>query len=193
MALIIVGIVLVYSAFRTNARAGYYLQNPETAEQPVHAMPLLISPNFELYTDLQSESALQDFSIDAPLAYLPSISSDLGSIESTSVFFPEPRDWWNSDEVIGFAVLSNVRYVGSGHVVVVSVSKPTPAALRENFVAGDETVNLAGDVQGWLTSGRPDGLTNAVVFLKDDLIITVASDLSSKEIVSLAGKVVVTK
>lgn len=189
--LAIAGAIVAYTAMsKASARAASFIQDPETAERHgVGVMPLLVSPDFEAYTRLPPGSIDISAPAGVPLAHIPDLSADLR--EAVSVKFPGSGDWWESDEVVGFAVLSSVRYAGSGHVVVVSISKPTPAALREQFVAGDRTVTLADGSRGWLTTGRPDGLTNAVAFLKNDLIITVASDLSPERVVELASKVVI--
>lgn len=173
-------------------KASTYIQNPEQAEEAKLAVPLLISPDFDSYSTLSAIDSVQSLADTAsvPFAYTTKLPDNFGEAE-VSYMFPSAEDWWQSEGVIGFPNLSNVRYTSANHVLVISVSKFNPGALKQEFIAGEETITFTDGSQGWLTSGRLDQFTNAIVVFRNELIVTLASDLPQGDLTEIAESLVI--
>lgn len=94
---------------------------------------------------------------------------------------------------IGFAILSAIKYEGSGHTVLVTLSELSEAAVQQGAEYGDQSVQLPdgtpAQAQGDMDAG--DGLSvNQVVFPRGSYMITVAADLPLDQVIALAGTVV---
>lgn len=187
--------LLSYIVFAgANAQADSWIKDPERTTERVLPLPLLIAPDVESYTPLVSgEGLMSAAQVGVPVAYIPNLPAELR--ESVSVKLLSAQDLQHertsAQEGVAFTMLSNVRYTGSGHVVAVSVSQASAAARQRPTIAGNETVQLADGTHAWLRSSQVNEYSNAVVFLQDDFIISIASDLSADEVIELAGKVVV--
>ncbi len=72
-----------------------------------------------------------------------------------------------------------------------TTARPSPEAARESWVLGDETIQLADGSLAWVSTDKPGETPNRLVIVKDDLIITVASDLPIETIQELASQIVV--
>jgi hypothetical protein len=125
---------------------------------------------------------------DRPVAYLAQQPS--GLTQAMAVNFPDIIDWSSPDSV-EFSVLASVRYSGSGHIVLVTTARPSPEAARLPWVLGDETIQLADGSSAWVSTNQPGETPNRLVMLRDDLIITVASDLPIETVQELVSQIVV--
>ncbi|HET90311.1 MAG TPA: hypothetical protein ENN99_06185 [Chloroflexi bacterium] len=166
------------------------VQDPERLARPVAPIPLLAPPSSEGYEQLPADVVDTPISApdDRPVAYLAQPPSGLA--QSLAVNFPNTDDWSSSDSV-EFFVLASVRYSGSGHIILVTTARPSPEAARESWVLGDETIQLADGSLAWISTDKPGETPNRLVIVKDDLIITVASDLPIETIQELASQIVV--
>lgn len=92
---------------------------------------------------------------------------------------------------LSFRILSVVRYQGSTDAVLVSAARPSTAALGRKLILGTATEGTLPDQSTtWALSGLQPA--NQVRWMKDGLIITVASDtLSLDQLQALASTVVV--
>lgn len=95
--------------------------------------------------------------------------------------------------MVGFEILTSVRYSGNGHELIITTARPSEAAAKQALILGDRAVQLGDGSEAWISNDRrpfPD-TPNEVVLVRDGLIITIASDLSLDELTGLATGVVV--
>jgi hypothetical protein len=97
----------------------------------------------------------------------------------------------SAPSTVGFTVLSSLKYVSGQHIVYVTIARPTPAVDLANLGLGDVAVTLPDGSQAWLTTGTPGDVPDQIRWLHDGLIITVAGNVSSGELKSLATRVTV--
>ncbi len=93
-------------------------------------------------------------------------------------------------ERISFRILTVVRYEGSEGTVFVSTVRPSPAALSQGLDLGNPAGTLPDGCPAWSIGVTGECAQNHVRWLKDGLIITVASDMSVDRLKALAADVV---
>ncbi len=108
---------------------------------------------------------------------------------STYVDFPDTANILEED--IGYVILANITYSGEKGTVAVSTSRPTLAASALPVALGDQEIKLSDGTTAWLTMQGSGDFPNRVVFVRDNLIITIAGNLSGEEILSLAEQITI--
>lgn len=111
-------------------------------------------------------------------------------LQTVTAEFPAPSAPASASQ-ISYSIIASVRATINGHAVLVTTTRPSAAAAQQATSLGNRTVKLANGTTAWATDGTPGGLPNRVVWVEDDFIITVASDLPTGEIENLATKVIV--
>jgi hypothetical protein len=108
---------------------------------------------------------------------------------STYVDFPDTANIVEED--VGYVILANITYSGEKGTVAVSTSRPTLAASALPVALGDQEIKLSDGTTAWLTMQGSGDLPNRVVFVRDNIIITIAGNLSVDEILSLAEQIAI--
>jgi hypothetical protein len=161
--------------------------NPATERVPAVVPPQLAPPkdavtyvNQPAGTDITAPDKRSVAQLAAPPSDLAQeLAVSIGEIRAT----PDPT-------TMSFQVLASVRYGGGGHTVLVTTARPSAAAAQMPVILGD-THKLADGSTAWTRTGMPGEMPNQVVFLRDDLIITVAGDLPISSLQELATRVVI--
>lgn len=183
-------IVVVVGASTVGAASRINAINPETGRgsQPVYhqAAPRLAPPGSAGYVPQQAGKpvAAPD---GRPVAQLDVVPANL---QNVTVSLPTPLTPPPAAHV-AYQILASVRYEGAAHSVLVTTTRPTAAAAQQPTVFGSYTTQLANGTTAWARLNMPHREPNQVVFLHNDLIITVASDLSINDIKALAAQVVI--
>ncbi|MGI0016969.1 MAG: hypothetical protein ACREBU_26400, partial [Nitrososphaera sp.] len=164
--------------------------NPEAVKPNVPAVvpPLLAPPSGEGYKP-QAVMNKITASDGRPVAQLDSPPANLA--QAISVNLPDrPGNRAIADSDVYYEVLSSIKYEGNGHVLLVTTARPSPAAAQQLTAFGDQTIQLTNGKTAWITMNLPGDVPNRVVFVEDDLIITVVSDLPIQEVQVLATQVI---
>jgi len=122
------------------------------------------------------------------VAQLAKLPTDLA--QSISANFPDnqtPQD----PNTVSYRVLASIRYMGNGRTVMVTTARPSVATASKSALFGNETVTLNDGSTAWITTGMPGDAPNRVVFIRDDLIITVAGDLPIDALKAMAAQIVI--
>lgn len=123
-----------------------------------------------------------------PIAQLATLPANLQFIDVKLPPLRGPK----ADELL-FTIQASIRYTVSGHHVLVTTYRPSPAAAQRVLGLGNQTVQLANGSTAWLTTNLdppyPGGPTSQVVYVQDDLIVTVASDLAPNQLRAFATTV----
>ncbi len=187
--LILLVFVIVLFVGATAAFASGFLNvlNPETAKGPAIVPPLLAPPGQAGYANQPAGEGI--IAPDhRPVAQLLAPPADLA--QSLAVNFPDgPSE--ASSATISYSILASVRYGGNGHTLLVTTARPSRAAAQQPTVLGNQTIKLRDGTTAWVTTGIPTDTPNQVVFLRDDLIITVAGDLPISSLAELAEQVII--
>lgn len=155
---------------------------------------LTIPPPSATYVEMPVDSV--SVSNDRPIALLNSGAAKFA--ESSSTFVPDlsQRSEYKPAEV-SIRILSSVKYTSAKQEIIVTVAKPSAAALSRLMYLGERELKLANGVQAWVTEtgNTEDQYPNRILFLHNDLIITVAgtSALSIEQLASVALNVEVTE
>ena len=126
---------------------------------------------------------------DRPIALLNSGAAEFA--ESSSTFLPDlnQRSEYEPAEV-RITILSSVKYTSAEQEIIVTVAKPSAAASSRMMYLGERELELANGAQAWVTEtdNSKDQYPNRILFLHNDLIITVAgtSALSIEQLASVA-------
>lgn len=163
------------------------VRNPETVgETPGLVPPLLAPPGQEDYIKQRS-----DVVIAAPdgrhIAQFANPPADLA--QSIAVNLPDTQPVEANE--VAYTILSSVRYEGHGHTVLVTTARPSPAAAQQPTVFGNQTFRLADGSTAWGMTGMPGEVPNRLVWVRGNLIITVASDLPLDDVKALAIGVII--
>jgi hypothetical protein len=163
------------------------VENPEeiSLTSAVPVPPLLAPPSGDYVRVADVSTSAPD---DRPVACLVEPPQEFAL--SVEVNFPDIGNRSSSGDV-AFFVLASVRYAGSGHTILVTTAELSPEAAKQPWVLGNETVRLDDGTRAWQTIDQPGDTPNRLVLLKDDLIITIASDLAVEKIQELALQIVV--
>ncbi len=178
------------------------IRNPEepivsTADSqaplPLDEVPLAVP---SLQTGL-GELALTEHQADAaittadqrPVGQL----ADLALLSNATVHVAFPEQWIDDGDMVGFNVLSFVRYAtDDGHTVVVVTARPTTAVGTHPLLLGDTTVELADGTPAWtLTDPEAPETPNQVTFERNGLLVSVASDRGFDALREFASQVIV--
>jgi hypothetical protein len=167
--------------------------NPETppgeGELPIVA-PRLIPPDDVVDYEMWPSGEKIVAPDDRPIAQIVNVSSKFAqTVQTVSVTLPDIQT--TRADKIGYSILSSVRYEGNGHIILVTTARPSPAAAQAETVFGSQTLQLTDGSAAWAVTGLLDEPPNQIVFVRDNLIITVASDLSIDDLQALAKHVIV--
>lgn len=110
--------------------------------------PLLAPPDPVGYERLSSDDAQIVADDGRPIVQFR--QAPLEFAESVEVYLPEMKPW-EDPELEAYAVLSSVRYSGSGHTILVTTARPSPGALRRAVAPGEQAIQLAGGSAAWLS------------------------------------------
>ena len=179
--LVTIGLVLLIGLVGTVA-VGAVEPKPE-------APPPLLAPPDPVGYERQSSSDVPIVADDGrPVAQFSQPPAEFS--ESVEVYLPEMKPWEDPEEE-AYAVLASVRYSGSGGTILVTTAQPSPGALRQIEAPGEQAIRLAGETDAWLSTDMGGDFPNRVLFIQDDLIVTVAGDLPPAELQELAEQVVI--
>lgn len=119
--------------------------------------------------------------------------ADLALLSNATVRVAFPDQWVDDGEIVGFNVISFVRYTADdGHTVVVVTARPTTAVGTHPLLLGDTTVELADGTPAWaLTDPEAPETPNQVTFERDGLLVSMASDRGFDALRELASRVIV--
>ncbi len=92
---------------------------------------------------------------------------------------------------INFAIVSVIRYEGSGGTVYVSTGRPSAAALSRELGLGSQSYRLPNGSTAWTTQSMDPASLNQVRWLDKGRVITVAGSLSLDRLEAIAADVVV--
>lgn len=153
--------------------------------------PLVLPPNVQ-YTALQPNQKPSN-PTGRPIAQLGTIPAELtGSVaEEINQHAGEAGDPTDAAGAVAYQVLSSVRYEGSAHTVYVTTARASRAAEAQGMTLGNTTVTLS-DGSTAFASKLPDDQTQ-IVWRRNGVLITVAGDFSSDELVPIASAVVLAK
>ncbi len=167
--LLAIAVLLLVSTTAAFASGFLNVLNPETAKGPAIVPPLLAPPGQAGYANQPAGEGI--IAPDhRPVAQLLAPPADLA--QSLAVNFPDgPSE--ASSATISYSILASVRYGGNGHTLLVTTARPSRAAVQQPTVLGNQTIKLPDGTTAWVTEGIPGDTPNQVVFLRDDLIITV--------------------
>jgi hypothetical protein len=153
---------------------------------PVILVPLLIAPT--------EESEYLEHPVDLSLESTAKPIARLSKIESVQNMWVREADKpeFTDPEAISFLVYYTIRYQLNDGTVYLSTSTPSPVALEKNLGFGGEVAHLDNGLEVWLDANIDSDVTpNTVSFIDDDLIITLAGDLSMERLQELAAQVVI--
>ncbi len=183
--LVLFAVVAGVLVISTIVMASEYIKplNPSSGEIGI-VPPLLAPPDSEGYT--RSDTAIT--SPDGrPFAQLAKLPPELGG----ALFVNFPAIEQPSDDEVAYSILASVKYIGEKFTILVTTSRPSPAASSQAVILGNQEIKLANGVTAWATIGAKGDFPNRVVFVQDNLIITVAGNMPISEIQKLAARVVV--
>ncbi len=185
--LLAIAVLLLVSTTAAFASGFLNVLNPETAKGPAIVPPLLAPPGQAGYANQPAGEGI--IAPDhRPVAQLLAPPADLS--QSLAVNFPNgPSE--ASSAMISYSILASVRYGGNGHTLLVTTARPSRAAAQQPTVLGNQTIKLPEGTTAWVTTGIPGDTPNQVVFLRNDLIITVAGDLPVSSLAEFAEQVIV--
>jgi hypothetical protein len=178
--LLVVGLILLVGFVGT---VGAVEPKPEAPP------PLLAPPDSVNYERQPSSDAPIVADDGRPIAQLR--QSPVEFAEFVEVYLPEMKPW-EDPETEAYAVLVSVRYVGSGGTVLVTTAQPSPGALRLMATPGEQAIQL-GETEAWLSTDMGGDFPNRVLFIQEDLIVTVAGDMPSQKLQDLAEQVAINK
>lgn len=170
------------------ANGAINVRNPENAERgKSHVVPPPLFPP-------PAESTYTPHPADQPIVSptgnsVAQFKEMPAGLQAVAVHFPTPSSLPAED--LYFTILASIRYTGDGRIVMVSTARPSPAAAQQPMLLGNSTINLADGSTAWVNENMPRETPTSVVTVKNDLIITVAGNLSTDELTNLAGQVVI--
>lgn len=153
---------------------------------PVILVPLLIAPT--------EESEYLEHPVGLPLESTAKPIARLSKIESVQNMWVREADKpeFTDPEAISFLVYYTIRYQLNDGTVYLSTSTPSLSALKNNLGFGGEVAHLDNGLEVWLDANIDSDVTpNAVSFIDDDLIITLAGNLSMERLQELTNQVVI--
>lgn len=153
---------------------------------PVILVPLLIAPT--------EETEYLEHPIDLPFEPTAKPVARLSNIDLVQGMWVREADIpeFTDTEAISFLVFYTIRYELNDGTVYLSTSTPSPAALEKNLGFSGEVTHLDNGLEVWLDANIDSDVTpNAVNFINDDLIITLAGDISLERLQALANQVVI--
>lgn len=150
-------------------------------------VPLLIPPSKEMYTAVSLEENIQTPD-SRPVAML---ATNEDKIKDIAVYFPELSDSAGQEQV-SFQILASFLYGMDGFDLIVSTSRPSSATTSYSLGLGNSPIMLRNGAEGWLiTDIASKDTPNRIVFIEDDLIITVTGNAPLDQLEEAAGLVTV--
>jgi len=160
---------------------------------PAVVPPLLAPPPgaaaYTQYQDIKQPITTLD---KRPVAQLADPAAE--RVESISVYAPDTvglDEQVAEEHEIYYQVLASIEYKVNGRVFLITTARPSPKAAQQATAFGDQEIQLPNGITAWVTTGVSGTMPNRVVFLKDDLIITLVGDLPPERLQALALQVIV--
>lgn len=166
--------------------------------------PLLLPPDTQ-YTPIQAGTRVVNPD-GRPVAQLATIPANLqGSVAvKINAHAGEPGDPVNSSTAVVYEILSSVRYSGDSQIVMVTTSRASATAEAneaKGMSLGNQRVTLSDGTAAYVSAlpqwQKGDVLITQgktqVVWQKDGLLVTVAGDLPTDDLVALASQVTLAK
>ena len=178
-------ILLTVGVAGVGASVLFNISNPESAKLPAIVPPLLAPPGQTDY--LQQDAARIIAPDNRPIAQFAKPPADLS--QSIAVNLPDVQPAQSG--VVSYAILASIQYRGNGHTTLVTTARPSPAAAKQAMALGNQTIQLADGSTAWATTGMFGDAPNQVVFVRSDLIITIAGDLPIDTLKDLARLVTI--
>jgi len=185
------GVVVGFLILGAVARAGGFIWvlNPEGEDAREGLVPPFLSPpDSEVYRPVQPFDGAITSPGGHPVAQLNTPPVELA--KTISVWFPDYVQQPVDGEV-AFTILASIKYTGDNHVVLITTSRPSLAVSSQPVVLGTQEVKLSNGTTAWASVSANSMFPNRVLFVQDDLIISIASDLSMNEVLNLAVEIVV--
>ncbi len=186
---ILLVVVLALFVFASVGLADGFMNviNPAAARVPAVVPPQLAPPKDAATYVNQPVGTVITAPDKRPVAQLAAPPADIG--QEMAVYFPATAAT-TDPATVSFQILASVRYRGDGHTVLVTTARPSGAAAQTPVALGNP-IKLADSSTAWSMTGVPSDTPNQVVFLRDDLIITVAGDLPIRSLQELAAQIVI--
>lgn len=179
-----VALLLTISAATLRAASGAATMHPSaTVPTPaILAVPRLLPPEREVYTPYAAGGPITA-SDGRSIAQLTP-----GAAQPLSTFFPVLQAPISR---IAYTILGSIQYTVRGHIVFVTTARPSVDAAQHQLGLGNQAAQLTNGATAWVSTGIASGPPSQVVYMKGDLIITVAGDLPVDDLKALAAQVVV--
>jgi len=151
--------------------------------------PTLIPPSFSVtenvdeYTNLPAAAEIPNPD-NRPIARLSDIPD---FVQNTAALIPKNLPNLKND-VVSYQITSSVRYTGNNRTVLVTTARPSAAAINRQISFG-ETSKLADGSIVQVRTNVPGNTPNAVVLTRNNLVITIASDLPLEDVKNLARSI----
>ena len=171
-------------AISTIVMASEYIKPLNPSSKTVGIVPPLLAPPDPGYTQSDTTITSPD---GRPFAQLAKSPAELAG--ALSVNFPVIEQ--PSDDEVAYSILASIKYTGEKYTILVTTSRPSLAASFQAVRLGNQEIKLANGITAWATIGANGDFPNRVVFVQDNLIITVAGNMPISEIQKLAAQVVV--
>ncbi|HBY94493.1 MAG TPA: hypothetical protein DEP84_11135 [Chloroflexi bacterium] len=164
--------------------------NKEDVGNAIVGAPLTLPPS-----DMVTYMELPQGKVESPDGRSVAVLVEESAKFAGSVFtyFPDfsgdSADNQTSNE-IKFTILSSIKYSTDRGDILVTTTQPPVTAAR-SLLLGEREITLANGVTAWATEFTHGEFPNRVIFVKGNLLITVASTLPINEVQSFATDVVV--
>jgi hypothetical protein len=164
-------------------------QEVVTVEKEIVPIPLLLPPGQDSLKSLSSNeyySQRKSYAASIDLELLEKLIET--SVMQIDAFVPNNNDSneARNEEIekilannpISWQILSSLTYHTDKGVIAISASKPSSDASEKLALLGNETIELQNKNKSWVSTVSDDQMfPNRIVFLKDDLIITIAGSV----------------
>lgn len=161
----------------------------EEADNLMVAANLTLPPS-DMVTYIELPNGIVEFAGDRPVAVLDDESTT--SARPVSAYYSDPgygsADQHSGTEIV-FTILSSIKYTSATGDILVTTTKPSSAAAAKSLLLGAREIKLANNVTAWATEYSHGDYPNRVIFVYEELIITVASSLPIDEVQSFAAHV----
>jgi len=152
--------------------------------------PTLILPSFSVtenvdeYTNLPAAAKIPNPD-NRPIARLSDIPD---FVQNTAALIPKNLPNLKDRDVVSYQITSSVRYTGNNRTVLVTTARPSAATINRQISFGETSKLADGSIVQVRTNVRGN-TPNAVVLTRNNLVITIASDLPLEDVKNLARSI----
>ena len=194
LPILIIGLWLVvgksFAAFEGINAAN--LSSPNEMANAIAVSSLTIPPSGAVIY-VEGVARRMELPIDHPTAMLSEEATQ--SFESVSTYFVDDKvlaeEQLASDFRTSFAVLSSIKYSTANVEFLVTTTKPSRVSPDQHLLLGTQEVTLTNGVTAWATSYKHGEYPNRVIFVHNDLLVTVAGSIPLNDVQMLAADVVI--